>query len=294
LAVAEEWRVAEELLASRRAHLLSNPGVVGVGLGFRVKGGKETDEPCITVFVRQKLGPAELADRNQRPLRTRLRSPGGSIPVDVVQIGRLDRFLRPGDSIGPEDKQERGTFGAFAVDLVSGAPVAITAMHATGYVEYPPGSSPQVPFCEPSRLDDPNGTRIGTLGRGTTSGVDAARIELVDDAKPSPGTVTARGWRPTVYPDDRGTLVRFVGSTSGEQAGYICFPSVSLPAENLDAAILARIDAREGDSGAALLDNAGLVLGFLVGRATGSYANLVAFTPASLVLARLGCDIPTV
>ena len=73
-----------------------------------------------------------------------------------------------------------------------------------------------------------------------------------------------------------------------EQHGVIEHPFVVLPEFGLDGAILVHISSRKGDSGAALVDQQNLVLGFLVG-ASGS---LRVFCPAGMMLSRLGCDIP--
>ncbi len=84
-----------------------------------------------------------------------------------------------------------------------------------------------------------------------------------------------------------------VGAVSGFQAGYIVNPIASIPTESLDAAILVNIFTQGGDSGSALVDHQGLLLGFLVGEGGPALSNLRVFTPASLVFATLRCDIPT-
>ena len=81
------------------------------------------------------------------------------------------------------------------------------------------------------------------------------------------------------------------GSTSGRQVGYIIEPSVSLPAFNLEAAIIVDIVSADGDSGSAIVDSENLVLGFLVGRMIWNGFPARVFSAAGLVLHTLGCDI---
>ena len=83
------------------------------------------------------------------------------------------------------------------------------------------------------------------------------------------------------------------GAVSGFQSGYVVNPIASLPSESLDAAILVNIATQGGDSGSALVDHEGLLLGFLVGEGSTALNTLRVFTPASLVFATLRCDIPT-
>ena len=63
--------------------LLSLPGVVGVGVGMRQRGGQWTDEVCIVVSVQNKrpedvLDPTEIVPREIE-----------GVPVDVLEVGEL-------------------------------------------------------------------------------------------------------------------------------------------------------------------------------------------------------------
>jgi hypothetical protein len=126
--------------------------------------------------------------------------------------------------------------------------------------------------------------------------VDAAKISVLDAANalfafPRIGPI--RGWRPVVYPGDEGTFVRMYGATSKYQTGHIVTTSTDMPGDDLAEAIVVSIHSEEGDSGAAIVDRENLVLGFLVGRNTSTADHLRIFCPASPVLDRLSCDIPT-
>jgi hypothetical protein len=209
--------------------------------------------------------------------------------VDVVQAGSLKRQAHVGASIGPVNRDARGSIGAYANDIESGATVAITAMHVSGRSDYPQAYSPQVRFCQPSRTEA--GARpFGDLIRGTTTGVDAAKVSLYspqDAWSFLPGGIgPIRGWRPTTFPGDRGTPVSLFGAASGFQSGHIVNPSTSLPPFNLEHAIIVDINSQAGDSGCSLVDPERLILGFLVGMLT---SGLRVFSPVSLVLGKLRC-----
>jgi len=66
--------------AAARLHAIR--GVHSVGVGFKVVGGKKTDELAITVFVDKKKKPGELAQHEIIP------SEIDGVKTDVVQMGR--------------------------------------------------------------------------------------------------------------------------------------------------------------------------------------------------------------
>ncbi|MCP3982687.1 MAG: hypothetical protein GY716_25630 [bacterium] len=289
--VAPSWKWAARLLEKRRPQLMKIPGVVGCGLGFRYKDDEETGEPCITVFVRRKWSRKTIEKRKLKRIPHYFREGKRRIDVDVVAAGRLKRQLDVGRSLGPVNLHQRGTLGAYAEELASSAALALTAMHVSGIPEFPAPGAPPVTFRHPSVLDPGAGAQLGQMTEGTMQGVDACKIALDDPSivRPViPGIGKIMGWRPVTYPGDRGTPVRLHGAVSGFRMGTIINPFVPLPDEDLDAAIVVGIDTQWGDSGCALVDPANLILGFLVGEMAGG---LRVFTPASLVLGRLTCDI---
>jgi hypothetical protein len=220
---------------------------------------------------------------------------GSRLAIDVQQFGdALDRHVVVGAGLGRSSTpRTRGTLGSFAVDN-AGATVAITAMHVSDEDEMQLGDPP-VPVTTPSQLDDPSAQHLGHVVAGTRTDVDAARIQLAagtvaNGVAPIIGRIS--GWRPLHYPGDHEALVRMYGAKSGYREGKIENPSIDLPAFNLRQTIVVSIDSAPGDSGAAIVDSENLVLGFLVGRGNAMPPHLRLFTPASLVLAKLGCDIP--
>ncbi len=74
----------EKAQAAKNAHeaeLMSMPNVVGVGVGFRQKGGVRADEVALGVMVTQKRSPALLAPDDAIPAVI------DGVPVDVQEVG---------------------------------------------------------------------------------------------------------------------------------------------------------------------------------------------------------------
>lgn len=63
-----------------REALASHPGVVGVSLGLRERGGDLVDEQVLRVYVKRKLPPAELEPGAQLP------PDYGGLPLDVHEV----------------------------------------------------------------------------------------------------------------------------------------------------------------------------------------------------------------
>ncbi|NLA27462.1 MAG: hypothetical protein GX878_08730 [Firmicutes bacterium] len=86
---------------SNRSRLHKKPNVVGVGIGYREKEGRETDEKAIIVFVTQKvpshrLGGGEIVPRSLQ---------GES--VDVIEIGEV-RLM--GSDVSPSREEDEKAF----------------------------------------------------------------------------------------------------------------------------------------------------------------------------------------
>lgn len=76
----------ERIKAVKRANermLLSKPNVVGVGIGYRVERGQQTDTVAIVVMVSRKLPANQLKPDELIPATIE------GVPVDVQETGEL-------------------------------------------------------------------------------------------------------------------------------------------------------------------------------------------------------------
>ncbi|UOQ98022.1 S1 family peptidase [Hymenobacter sp. 5317J-9] len=256
-----EWARLDRVLVEHQETLTNWPGVIGIGLGHRVKSGIWQAEKTITVYVERKLMDAELGSRLAIPTTLRAAN-GDAVGVDVVEFGKFRRNTSGGSSLGQGNS--RGTLGVLAQDNASASMVALTAQHVVGD-DTPPGLELFAPWPQTS-----TSVLVGRFLRGTMHETDAAAIEVADpdtmiDYIPEIGRVN--GWRPVVD-SDRGMPVWMYGAVSGYQLGMIQSLHNYLPQEDLIDAIVVRIQASPGDSGAVILDRQNLVLGLLVGAAT--------------------------
>ena len=138
------------LLRRKAQRFLDNPGVVSVGVGYRVQSGEATDELCIQFTVEKKLSPESLEQNGLAPLPTRfIDEHNNSVPVDVLQRSytpslqllspdipesarrkrRTHRSaVQPGISVAHRDVTA-GTLGAIVYDNKTGAPYMLSNWH---------------------------------------------------------------------------------------------------------------------------------------------------------------------
>src|SRR3989442_7892255 len=69
--------------AANEAAIFARANVVGVAVGNKVIGGRETEEACIVVFVEAKRPEAQLRHRDVVPKAL------GGVPTDVVETRRV-------------------------------------------------------------------------------------------------------------------------------------------------------------------------------------------------------------
>ncbi|MEG3616599.1 trypsin-like peptidase domain-containing protein [Isoptericola haloaureus] len=185
--------------------LLATENVVGVGLGYKITGGVQTDKPSVMVLVEQKLPPELLSGK---PVPKTI----GGKPTDLMEVGVLQaggdaepaaevgvqklgtrvRPARPGYSVG-HLKVTAGTLGAGAYDLrstVPGKPPRYYALSNNHVLANSNDATIGDPIIQPGAFD--GGTFpadvIGRLTRyvpirfdGTTNLVDAAIAEIPFD-----------------------------------------------------------------------------------------------------------------
>ena len=111
--------MAQEVKNRSENDLLAKENVVGVGLGFKEKGGKRNeDELAVTVYVTAKKNIKDLAAADR--IAEKLDVPGSKKKVltDVQEVGEVEaqaftnriRPTRPGFSVG-HPRVTAGTFG---------------------------------------------------------------------------------------------------------------------------------------------------------------------------------------
>lgn len=121
-----------EALRRGKGDILSRPNVVGIGVGYKEKGGLETSELSLVVLVEKKLPREVLSAQALIPERI------AEVRTDVVEVGRLRalgsqhqnrlRPAQPGGSIG-HYRITAGTFGAVVYYGQRGEPVILSNNH---------------------------------------------------------------------------------------------------------------------------------------------------------------------
>lgn len=119
------------LKKTNQSELLKKRNVTGVGVGYKVTKGKQTDKLCIVVMVRKKVDVAQLAAQDVVPKDIE------GIETDVIEVGdivahkaRTDlwRPAPPGVSIG-HVYITAGTFGAVVRDKETGKKLILSNNH---------------------------------------------------------------------------------------------------------------------------------------------------------------------
>ena len=82
-ALEEVDKPVAELQESEQASLLACENVLGVGVGRKVRDGHDTGEPCLTVFVSQKLPLSALTESARVPPSVK------HCKTDVVELGQV-------------------------------------------------------------------------------------------------------------------------------------------------------------------------------------------------------------
>ena len=85
----DQYSPTENIRQVRRRYqdeLMAKANVVGIGIGFRQRGGERTSEPALVVMVRRKLPPDQIAPQDMIPTSLE------GIPVDVQEVGDLRAF----------------------------------------------------------------------------------------------------------------------------------------------------------------------------------------------------------
>ena len=77
----KQWAEIAAIQARHEHRLMALPQVVGLGIGYRQRAGRQRDELCLVVMVSQKLKRSDL------PAEAILPREMEGVPVDVVETG---------------------------------------------------------------------------------------------------------------------------------------------------------------------------------------------------------------
>lgn len=169
--------------------LLKQPGVTGVGVGYKYVGGKRTDQVAVQVFVKEKKKTVpkgeripqriagQLTDVIQRTFRPHTASAKVLELRPMADTGTYNP-VKGGISIGPcrviGGFVYTGTLGAIVRDNVTNDPLLLSNFHVMAVDS---GWNVGDTMAQPSRVDTGScpGSVVGTLLRAQlTSSVDAA------------------------------------------------------------------------------------------------------------------------
>lgn len=95
------FKQLSEVRRRQQEELLNKENVVGVGVGHKVAGGKDTQEPCLVVYVTRKMEVAELSSASRVPARV------DGTPTDVIETGEIFAGMRPGSGVKTQALQRR-------------------------------------------------------------------------------------------------------------------------------------------------------------------------------------------
>jgi hypothetical protein len=281
------------------ARLLAIPGVHAVGVGDKLTAGERTSETAIRVYVESKRPLAEIppeervppeidgvkTDVVETPTPTIEQTPG--IPVGTEREDTNEyRPVRGGTQLALNGGSGVGTLGCLLTVTGSNQVLAMTNHHVvggacnstpSGQVGQPDGSSSSSDSC-----DDIIGT---VLDAQCDVDVDVALIQLNGGMRwlaeiEQIGIVTGQGAAPAM-----GDQVRKRGRTTSLTGGFVDDPNVSGSINNHDGTlhrnyvgamrILPNPDpanpgvatqwSRSGDSGSAVVNAAGQVVGLHFG-----------------------------
>lgn len=196
----------EDVAGAREAaedRLLGTANVVGVGLGYKISNGRQTDTPAVMVLVSEKL-PTSMLSSSQALPKTVSKMPtdvldvgyvfaGGHVAAqdsDAQKLATRTRPVRPGYSVG-HFNITAGTIGAGCYDLnpLPGKPPSYYILSNNHVLANSNQANLGDPIFQPGPAD--GGTAADTIGKlarfvpikfdGSCNQVDAAIAEVSFD-----------------------------------------------------------------------------------------------------------------
>jgi hypothetical protein len=97
--------------------VVDDDNTVGVGVGYKITGGRVTNEVVLQVYVEKKRSARELRAAEAAPMQ--LEVAGKVVPTDIIETGRVvpevlkqRTPVQPGYSVGHSGVNSAGTLGA--------------------------------------------------------------------------------------------------------------------------------------------------------------------------------------
>jgi hypothetical protein len=126
-----EFEQVRQAKTFHKAALLTQPNVVGVGVGYKTIGKQETNELCVVVMVQQKMPLADL------PVEAVIPQEVAGVPTDVIQVGFVRALDTPTDRWRPAPggvslghyQITAGTLGGVVYDRQTGERLILSNNH---------------------------------------------------------------------------------------------------------------------------------------------------------------------
>lgn len=315
--VSAKLAVAAAEAFARARPWLGHVSVQGLGIGPRVVQGQDTGEWVLKVYVDRKLPLRVLAHPAPRSVKV----PGmkGEIEIDVEEIGRIgpeavrrEPPARPGDTIGDTDAAfGSGTLGA--VVRKPSEPQALYVLSNSHVIGQYGLAAPGAPVLRPSAKLE--GRMPGDLfadyvqsipftfsSEGFYNFADAAIARVRSPAQLDaaiPGIGVPKGVNHLVRVGDR---VRAVGAASGYGEGFVKDVDFRFWMNYLRAPgqvgrvgfrdqVLCTSYSKEGDSGAAVLNAGGELVGLHFAGTNDGGNPCSVFSPIGRILSALEIEI---
>ncbi len=307
-------RLALEQAQARCGKWAQSPGVVGFGIGPRVREGCVLGEQVLKVYVERKLKRKEcsaLVDREILVAGERVAE------VDVHPLGRFElhaplgheRPLRAGLGIGNATVANTGTLGCFVRRRGAGEADPLFLLSCAHVLASRFPTTPPEPILQPSRehygseLMDHVATLVESAPIWPSpvwNEVDAAIAQLDDKVR---AALTAEAGLPAGVATaiKVGARVHGEGARSGKMSGRVVdtdfvLADVHLPTTSggvlragFRRLVLTTRYGRPGDSGATILDEQDLLLGLHMG----GFPDGAVFCRMAIALEVLGIDAVT-
>ncbi|KLU74550.1 hypothetical protein [Clostridium botulinum] len=259
---------------------LNKDHVIGVGLGYRIIKGFQSNESCIKVFVDKKIGADSLSCENLIPKEYK------GIKTDVVESGictcvELSKRIRPipgGYSISPVDIISSGTMGCLVTDGFNR--FMLSNNHVLANLNKLPINEPIV---QPGMDDKANPSQdvvallykyiplnFGGIFKKEVNYADCAIAKLLDKNYATPDIALLGKLKGISNPKLNQTVAK-CGRTTEVTLGKVTSINTTfkvyygLRSALFKNQIITTYMAEGGDSGSVLLDNKKYVLGLLAG-----------------------------